>query len=299
MNNALRVNELKKGHFIKNILKECQQGTDFRIICFDIDNVIINEKNLKEEQIKLIDERATSEYHDRMIKDKTAEDRKEIDREYYDLFDRVLEEVDPEYKGRIDYDAIYNDSNLFKYYGNLTVADAINSLINNRRLNDYFILLSHYNPEREAVKKIQYFSKLFPQIDAIVTVPFHKEPYQKGKNRKMTSKMGYLLLDVLAPVFRLFPNIRNHIYMVDDSRSVSKDTISKSIKSIPYLPSKRNPAGTNFNGITNPGILTDLTPNNLQMAIAYHDYCFNQYSSEIAKDSDFEKEITKIKKKKR
>mgnify|MGYP003308409163 CR=1 FL=1 len=92
MNNALRTNELKKGHFIKNILAECQQGTDFRIICFDIDNVIINEKTLKEEQIKLIEERATSEYHDHMIKDKTAEDRKEIlvGNNEYELADHII-----------------------------------------------------------------------------------------------------------------------------------------------------------------------------------------------------------------
>lgn len=265
MENYLMINDLKIGEFIENIKREIELGTDFKIVCFDIDNTIINEKTLKEELIKLVDIRATREYRDRISFGKTSEDVKVIDKEFYDRLDRVLEEVDSKYKGKMNFDRLYNDSQLFPY-----VREYVNELLNNRPSNVYYIIVSHYNPIREAIKKITYFSKLFPNIDAIFTVPFHKELYSEKADRKMNSKAEFLLS--MLP----FPNVSKHIYFVDDSHSVTKDNYTHGIKSIPFLPNGRDGI-VDFNPISNhAGMVTSLNPIELEMAMNYHDYYYEQ-----------------------
>ena len=138
--NSLQINALKQAEFINNVYNAAISGEPFRIICIDIDNTIVNEKQVKDRQIMTFAKDEFDEVNRRIEEARNSsntDDSRIAQEAYFDLVDRVLEEVDPKFKGRIDYDAIYQICNFFP-----RSIDYIRELLNTRRKNDYQIIVN-------------------------------------------------------------------------------------------------------------------------------------------------------------
>ena len=134
-------------------------------------------------------------------------------KKHFDLKDQVLEETEPKYKNRIDYDEIYQRKNV--YPGILELLWKIHDsglyvqLINN----------THVNSEREIVAKRELLKKDFPPMK-FVPIMYHSDRYydQYGvvaKDRKPSDKVGRLL--------KILPYIEPSVTtLVDNSKSIIK-----------------------------------------------------------------------------
>ena len=190
---------------------------DKKILCIDFDDVIIKTKPLVEKIVATYCRKATDKfeklvnqnYADCCIDDET---KRILHNEHLDFKDRVLEEVDEEYVGRIDYDQIINIDNIYP-----RGIEYINYLCKSG-LYDEIYILSHYNVEREKEAKRKFIEKYFPTIK-LIAVPFHKEKYQKNKKRLPTSKGAF---------FKEYLGIDNlkGCTLIDDSLSNGRDWLS-------------------------------------------------------------------------
>ena len=97
--------------------------------------------------------------------------------------------------------------------------------INNHDENTFVFLLSHYNPERESVLKIQKYYEYTMNnlgeslLDGIITIPVFVERYEpNGKNRVINSKVNPLYSQL-----GLTSKYLSKCYLIDDSGRVRKD----------------------------------------------------------------------------
>ena len=67
----------------------------------------------------------------------------------------------------------------------------------NKNEKDFFIFVSHRNPEREAIIKTRRLYELVPEIDGIITPPFHEEIGAEQMSNKGLFVMQILELDNL------------------------------------------------------------------------------------------------------
>ena len=274
--NSLQINALKQAEFINNVYNAAISGEPFRIICIDIDNTIVNEKQVKDRQIMTFAKDEFDEVNRRIEEARNSsntDDSRIAQEAYFDLVDRVLEEVDPKFMGRINYDEIYQTCNFFP-----RSIDYIRELLNTRRKNDFVILVSHYNVDREYVSKINTMLNVFPNIDGIFLPKFHQLQYGMP-NRKTTSKIEFLknILDVPSFYPRLLeicPNLMSHLYLIDDSQSVLKDAVLHGANIIPFLPgydpTKLGKTNLFDGAISSAGCLIDLQRRSVEEAIQYH-----------------------------
>ena len=209
----------------KKIHRLIRNNEDFRILCFDIDDTLNRSKRATEEQIEKINFRASEKFLD-IYRDSHpffGDEDMEFKKKFWDLRNQILEEYGVYYEA-IDYDKIHTEERLYP-----TVKEGFRSIASNVPKNVFVILLSHYNPEREAMVKIRkYYDYMsLPNgdnlLDAIITLPVFMEKYEpNGKARQITSKAAYLLKKLELKSKYIFNCI-----LIDDSSSVRRDFVNR------------------------------------------------------------------------
>ena len=263
-NNIVEYNTLKKLKLIEKILK-C--NGNYRLICIDVDDVVYNVDNVVQEILSKIDERATKKYYEKLSHETTEDMLQEL-KKSFDILNAILEEtryieyddekdrtIIHDYK-QIDYNEIYQDKNLIP-----GAVDFIKLMIKSKQPNDFFIFLSHKNPEREGIVKMANLYRLFPEIDAIETLPFHVEVRSKIVNSKaLWIKQVYGIDDL------------SKCLLIDNSKSNCKDFRKHDGLDIRYLPEGFDGTHTLADHMSK---LTNLDPHMLQFAISYINYARN------------------------
>ena len=161
-----------------------------KVLVLDFDDVIMATGHLVDAEIKKINFRASGQYQRDITKQFQSgeidfETYRVLLEEHFDLKDRVLEEVDPEFRGRIDYSKIISPQN---FYPN--VVDYINYLVRCGRYDEVYIE-SLYNVSSEAKHKAEIIKKYMPGVK-FIPVPFHRVPYKVGLKRQRTNKALYI-----------------------------------------------------------------------------------------------------------
>ena len=187
----------------------------------DYDGVLVDSLPLIDEYVKEIDYKASDEYGRKLFertdylnkeKQRLEEERDiygkemqeintelaELDRlrsKHYDHKDIILEEVNPEYRGLINYHEIYKIENAYP-----GVMELINKIW---ELNIYhqIIVNSNVNVESEIVAKKALLKEYLPMVK-FVPVRFHLDPYYNpitglsNKNRVPSNKLAVLIKTV-------------------------------------------------------------------------------------------------------
>ena len=261
MKNIVEYNKLKKLKLIEKIIKSEGQ---YRLFCIDVDDVIFNTDPFVQDKLESIDHRATKKYREEIAYE-TSEDMRESLSKSFDILDAILEETEyidyddekekttrRNYK-RLDYEEIYQDSNLIP-----GAIEYVRNMLQTRGENDFFIFLSHKNPEREGNIKARRLYELFPDIDVVETLPFHIEPGSKQVNSKaLWIKQVYALENL------------DNCYLIDNSKTNGKDFRKHGGYDIRYLPESFNKKHTLADHISK---LDSLDPNMIQFAISYIKY---------------------------
>ena len=202
-------------------------GTDKQILCIDFDDVIVKTKQFIEPILEKtrFDASArnlmiiTARYNSKDIDQETKE---LLERAHYDAKDRVLEEVDEEYKGLINYDEIIRAENTY-----LNAIEYVNYLYRCGRYDEVYIF-TLYNTESERVAKEKFINRYWPGLK-MIAVPFHVDKYEVGKKRPITSKAEYFMK------YRGLDNLRN-VSLIDDSIRNGGDWIKHGGRYIQYNP---------------------------------------------------------------
>ena len=134
---------------------------------------------------------------------------------HFELKDRILEEVDEEYKNRIDYDKIYTIENVYP-----GVINKIYYMYNLGFFKKIYVL-SHVNCEREINAKRKFLNKYLPMVE-FVPVYFHMVPFYvpgtkiRNEKRFRTNKIEY---------FKKEKNIENldNYFFVDDNETIIEE----------------------------------------------------------------------------
>lgn len=214
----------KKIELSRKKLKKCiDKGEEFKVFLFDIDDTFNKSRAATEEQIEKINFRASEKYR-RLYEEShpffgDQIDNREFNKVFWDLRNQILEDYGP-YLGAIDYSLIHKKENLYE-----NSMEFLNHFIQNRDENTFIFCLSHYNPEREAVLKIQKYYEYTinnngeSALDGILMLPVFEERYEpNGKNRTITSKT--------VPLFSqlgLSPRHLSKCFLIDDSGRVRRD----------------------------------------------------------------------------
>lgn len=112
------------------------------------------------------------------------EDEYRLGVQEYDSFrDRVLEEVDEAYKGKIDYERIYSKENVD--YGFL---EEFNSVSQN--MEGYIVFF--YNTDCELEAKTKLCSEVAKNCK-VISIKFYNEQYTPNRNISKTSKAQYIM----------------------------------------------------------------------------------------------------------
>ena len=210
---------------------------NYHLYCFDVDDVVFNVAGLMQEIIGRIDYRATEEYRNSAkTKYTTSKDIEYIDKLSFKILNAILEETKctiesekgfrlvKEYldfsKPIIDYEELYLDKNLYEY-----AIEFIKNMITMQGENDFFIFISHRNPEREGIIKTRRLYELVPEIDAVLTLPFHKE----AGCSEMNSKSAFIQETLELPYL-------DNCILIDNSRLNCIDWRRNGGTDIRYLP---------------------------------------------------------------
>lgn len=277
MKNIVEYNKLKRLDLMKKLL---ESGEEARLFCIDVDDVIFDTDKFVQQKLEEIDYRATRKYREE-ISHETSEDARDLVSQSFNILDAILEETvyvdydDEKEKTSLisypvlDYEEIYQDSNLIP-----GTVEFINEMLKNRGEHDYFIFVSHRNPEREGVIKTRRLYELFPEIDAVETLPFHAEPGVKTMNSKAVFIKEIYNLDNL-----------NNCCLIDNSKNNCKDFRKYGGYDIRYLPEGFNDKHTLADHMSK---LTNLDPYMIQFAISYIKYSRSNpnYVSKVDIDMD-------------
>ncbi|MBQ8892013.1 MAG: hypothetical protein IJ068_04030 [Bacilli bacterium] len=281
-NNIAEYNSLKRLSLITKLLKT--EGK-YRLICIDVDDVIFNTEPVVQKILEKIDYRATKKYRER-ISHRSSEDTRELLEESFNILDAILEETEyveydeekekttrRSYK-QINYDDIYKEKNLMP-----NAVEFVNRILNERGENDFIIFLSHMNPEREGLKKTQILYKLFPEVDAVETLPFHIEHGSKNINSKALWIKQLYGLETL-----------DNCYLIDNSRSNCKDFRKHGGNFVRFLPDGFEEESTLADHMSR---LVELDPYMLQFSMSFINYCRNNidYLEEVDIPMDKVKKI--------
>lgn len=186
------------------------------VICLDWDGVISDTKKLLEEQIKKIDYNATVEHINELnakFSSDNISDFQYVD-EARDLRDRILEEVDFEYKNRINYSLIYTIQNAF----NKAIENII--ALANSDFVEKVIIISHTNTKNEEDAKQAFFNQYLnkaPNI-SLEMLRFHDEKYDPSRKRARQSKARYLI-----DKFNISKEDFKRYVLIDDTSSICEE----------------------------------------------------------------------------
>jgi len=273
-NSVLKLNLINRINLINKILAS---NGDYRLYCIDVDDVVFDTESVVQEILREIDYRSTNEYRS-MVSGGSSEDSRDATNKSYDILDAILEESEyTEYDEeqnkvikrkypQIDYDKIYNTVKPIS--GSI---EFIRHMLNNRRENDFFIFLSHRNPEREGIAKLQKLYELFPEIDAIETIPFHVPGTKDVMSKALHIRDTYGLETL------------ENCYLIDNSKKNCLDFRMNGGTDIRFLPQ-----GYNSDHVVTDHMskLTSLDPFMIQLCLSYIEYARknpNCYHERIAK----------------
>lgn len=291
MVDIMEFNKIKRIELINKIINS---NRDYRIFFIDVDDVVFNtdpimQEILEEYVLDDADHKATKRYREEIARETTEDSLGEIGKSFQ-MLDAILEETEYEYdveKGNlrgnkrkikfdpIDYEKVYLSENLIvsKKISKSSI-DFIKYMIQNKGPNDFFVFLSHRNPEREGVIKTQRLYELIPEIDLVITLPYHIEVGSKKVNSKALWIKQWLALDNL-----------DNCYLIDNSKSNGKDWRKNGGIDIRYMP---NGFGKNDTLDDYLSKLDNLDPYKIQFCLSYIEYVINhpEYVEEVLeKDS--------------
>ena len=273
MVDIMKYNKAKLNELSKNIM-EC--NGDYNLYCIDVDDVVYNIAPLMQKIFARIDKRSTNKYRERIVKE-TPQDSQAGFKMSYTILNAILEEtkcVIEKDNGQteeldftkplIDYEALYSDENLFPL-----AVEYIKYMIETKGPNDFFIFVSHRNPEREGIIKTRRLYELIPEIDGVITLPFHEKVGSCKVNDKGLWVMQTLLLE----------NLDNAV-LIDNSKSNGKAWRARNGIDIRYLE----------NGFDSDNTLSDhmfklanLDPHMIQFSLSFIEYArkYPEYSDEV------------------
>lgn len=153
----------------------------------DLEVISANNGEIFDDEIAKVEYKASRRYLDTInnlfihdiIKE---EDYRNLSNESDDYKDRVLEEIDSEYKDRINFTRIYEVNESTK-----SIVDYINKV--SSIIETYIIF--YYNTEREKQQKEMVCKKYFPNCSTI-GIRFYEEKYDPNIRRKRTNKARYI-----------------------------------------------------------------------------------------------------------
>lgn len=212
---------------LKEKIHKCiLNGNQFQVLCFDIDDTLNRSTKATEEQIEKINFKASDKFREMYMQSHPFfgdQEDKEFQKKYYDLRNQILEDYG-KYFEAIDYSVIHTEDRLYS-----TAKEGLKEIANNTEKNTFVILVSHYNPERESIIKIQKYYEYMSLpngdnlLDVIITLPVFMQKYEpNGPKRSITSKAAYLLHKL-----ELSSKYITNFILIDDSSSVRKDFKSR------------------------------------------------------------------------
>ena len=285
MKKIVEFNKLKRLELINKIIN-C--NGKYTLLCIDVDDVIFNTEPYVQDLLEQIDYRATKKYREEVASE-SSEDAMQSMKRHYKILNAILEEtvfidyddrkdrlISRNYK-QLDYGDIYQDKNLF-----MESVEYIRNILTNRDKNTFVIFISHRNPEREGIIKMERLYELFPEVDAIETIPFHEE-----KGSDIVNSKALYIKEVYA-----LDSLENCI-LIDNSRGNCLDFRKHGGMDIRYLPqgfSKKHKLSDHLSKISN------LDPTMFQFVISYINYAREnpEYIDEV--DIPLENTSSKIKK---
>jgi len=205
-------------------------------IVLDLDVLSTHKKF--EDAIAKVESKASKNYQARI--NKLFEENKITDEQYFyymdeheNLRNRVLEEIDPKYKNRINFYEIFEVNEEMR-----DLVASINKMSENKELFIQF----YYSTEREKNIKINICKRLFPNCKEIIPIKYYQQEYSSNIRRKRTNKTtfikeklgvtnleGYTLIDkasigVGKPTLTQFEwgNSKGQYLIVDYSNEIKK-----------------------------------------------------------------------------
>lgn len=258
---------------------------DYQLFCIDVDDVVYNTDAVMQEILATIDYRATKKYREK-ISIETSEDSLSESEKSFAILNAILEETpyteDMENGAqqtiiypKIDYSKVYKSEHLIP--GSI---EFINHMLQKREKNYFFIYLSHRNPIREGHEKMLKLYELTPNIDAIITLPYHIETGSKEVNSKALWVKQSLALENL-----------NNCILIDNSRSNCKDWRKQGGIDIRYLTD----GVVQTHSINNHLLkLTSLDPYYIQFVLSYIKYIRQNTSYTVVDlDNNFKEKVLK------
>ena len=190
-------------------------GDDYTILSIDVDGVVYN-TSIMQEILEEIDFRSTKKYRS-LIANEETEDFKIDSKKSYAILNAILEETpfqDDENMRygvpqrivypKIDYKRVYKDENFVKNAETgITTVDYIRHIMENKPDNVFVIFNTHYNMEHESFEKIKELYRLFPNIDGIIAMPYHKTIGSNECNNKADKLRERLGKDVVRNVIHI------------------------------------------------------------------------------------------------
>ena len=282
MVNIEEFNHMRQIKLINDIMN-C--NGDYQLFCIDIDDVVYNTDAVMQEILATIDYRATKKYREK-ISIETSEDSLSESEKSFAILNAILEETpyteDMENGAqqtliypKIDYSKVYKSEHLIP--GSI---EFINHMLQKREKNYFFIYLSHRNPIREGYEKMLKLYELTPNIDAIITLPYHIETGSKEVNSKALWVKQSLALENL-----------NNCILIDNSRSNCKDWRKQGGIDIRYLTD----GVVQTHSINNHLLkLTSLDPYYIQFVLSYIKYIRQNTSYTVVDlDNNFKEKVLK------
>ena len=260
--NIMEYNELKRQGLVEKI-KNC--NGDYFIFFIDVDDVIYNTEPVMQKVLEDIDYRATTKYRVKKAQD-NSEDSKEEGNLSYKILDAILEEtLYEEYDERkdawirrtyraIDYDKeVYLDKHLFD-----NAIEYIRNIIKNKGDNVFVVACSHRNPVREGETKTQRLYEKLPELDLVITLPYHVQVGFDEVNSKALYVKKVLSLETLE-----------NCLLIDNAKKNCRDWRRNGGIDINFLPYGYKEEHTLADHISK---LATLDPHGIQFALSYIDY---------------------------
>ena len=156
-------------------------------IFVDLEIIAANDGQVFEDALEQVEYKASQKYLQRIAKLFCDNQINETDyrvllEEHRDYKDRVLEEVDDKYKGKIDFKKIYEINK-----SNEGMVDYIRKM--SKTIETYLIF--YYNTSREFIEKIHVCNEFFPDCQ-IIGINFYQDSYNQDFERERTNKALYI-----------------------------------------------------------------------------------------------------------
>lgn len=240
LNFKIALNEQKLKDLSQKVLRALEQGIPFRILGLDIDNTLINDNPIRTRMLKDIlkeEYDVTMQRANDLFLTGKPDDIALSSILIGNMLDKVYEEGEPKFVGKMDYKQIYRLENFFP-----GAIDFVRYLLMTKGEYDFVVLVSHKNVLREAHDKIDLMYDTFPEIDGIYLPNYHDDPFGIA-GRQAVSKIEFMNQTIifyfnLPSIKNIKINIKNNIFLSDDSSTVLLDTLSRGGNIVPFLPSR-------------------------------------------------------------